>query len=123
MLLYALLGACSVAILLSTYASLRIWVRSAPARLLAECEAAQRSAAIARAEAKDAKDETERLRGAWHTTTQDLEKYLDSIDSRARRLSATRSAEERETRRANQRDEDGADPEAVIAMLRAEHGL
>lgn len=116
-------GAASVAALLASYVALRVWVRSTPAHVLAECRSAQESAAKAEQLARAANAEAERLRGAWHTTTQDLEKYLDSIDSRARRLSAARSAEERGERRGNQGGDGSLDVEALTAALRNEAGI
>jgi hypothetical protein len=115
--------AASVAALLAIWAAATIWVRSTPQRLVAECKAAQESAAKAETLAGKLVVEIASLRSAWLVQQQDIEKYLESIDSRARRVSAVKSQEKR--REAGEAEEDGAptDPEGLIAVIRAQSGF
>jgi len=123
MLLIGATIAASVAAVLAICVSATIWVRSAPKRLVAECRDAQECAAKAETAANRATAEVASVRAAWLVQQQDLEKYLDSIDSRAHRISAAASQKKKAQEREEQEQPDGNDPDAYLAQLRAEAGL
>ncbi len=112
----------SVCALLAICAAGLIYRRSTPARLLFVCQEAQERAAKAEGDVARLRQQVEDLKGSWHTTQENLEKYLDSIDSRARRLSATRSQEERQAK-AQQQGDGATDVESLLAALRADQGI
>jgi len=115
--------AASVSALLAICAAATIWVRSAPKRLVAECQQAQECAAKAEHAAARAVVEVTALRASWLTQQQEMEKYLDSIDSRARRISAVKSQERKRDERETEEDGTVNDPEGMLATLRREAGL
>ncbi len=115
--------AAFVSALLAIFAAATIWVRSAPKRLVAECRDAQDSAARAVTAADRATAEVASVRAAWLVQQQDLEKYLDSIDSRAHRISAVQSQKKKAQEREEREQPENNDPDALLAILRAEAGL
>lgn len=115
--------AAFVSALLAILAAATIWIRSAPKRLVQECRDAQDCAAKAETLATRAVTDVASVRAAWLVQQQDIEKYLDSIDSRAHRISAVESQKKKAREREEQESPDGSDPDALLATLRAEQGL
>lgn len=115
--------AAFVSALLAICAAATIWIRSAPKRLVAECREAQECAERAEKAASRATVEVASVRGAWLVQQQDIEKYLDSIDSRAHRISAVESQKKKAREREEQNAPEDGDPEALMAALRADQGI
>ncbi len=100
-----------------------LWVarRTAPAQVLAAFESVRKHLKEQAREITEVQEQMLALRGSWRVQAEELEKYLDSIDSRARRFSATASNAKR--RAAENGPQEDQDPETALAQLRTRAGL
>lgn len=68
-------------------------------------------------------DQIDALRSSWRVHLEEIEKFLDSIDTRSRRISATESNAKRRERNENGETEVVTDPETLAAGFRARAGI
>ncbi len=101
--------------------SLYVARRTAPAQVLKAFDNVRKHLKEQAGEIAQVQEQMLALRGSWRVQTEEIEKYLDSIDSRARRVSATNSNARR--RAAQNGPEEELDQESQLAALRARAGV